>query len=779
MYSTFLTWRSSLRKSGLTTFKGPIRRRRGIAAPRRSILWTVLCIGCLVGSMAQTLDAAQCTVTAGTGLAGLPNPVLFVGQFPIANDFATIGSTFGNHRARASVSGRGGDLFILYPDGSLCNLTREGGFGEGDVFQGRDSIAVRDPQVHWSGDRALFSMAVGNAEEQFEVTQEYWQLYEVDGLAQGVPLTITKVPHQPEDTNNLTPIYSPDGRIIFSSDRPRDGRRHLYPQHDEYESTATNTGLWSLDPVTGDLSLMNHSPSGVFTPFVDTFGRVVFTRWDHLQRDQQAEADGNPFGNFDWASEEADAATSEPLDIFPEPRLDEPGSTINGHRLNHFFPWMIHPDGREEETLNHIGRHELHNYFNRSFNDDDNLEEFIASVSGRHNPNSILNFFQIAEDPQNPGTYFGVDAPEFQTHASGRIVSLPASPTTPAGQIAVTYVTHPDTELVIPDGDPVPSTHTGHYRDPRVLADGTLLSAHTSEARAAFNEGTRANPDPRYDFRIKVLAPDNGFLAAATPLTPGLVRQLEYYDPDVLVSYNGPLWELQPVEVRARPVPPVLDVPLPGPEAQIFADEGVDPAAFRAELAERQLALVVSRDVTTREVFDVQQPFNLRVPGGTQTVATGGLVYDVQYLQFFQGDQVRGIGGVDSPRPGRRVMARVMHDPAVINPPNDGPAGSVRLAADGSMAALVPAERAMTWQLTDPGGEPVIRERYWLTFQPGEVRVCASCHGLNSVDQVGAAAPTNPPEALRQMLQFWKSLNSVFRDGFESGDATAWSSSTP
>jgi hypothetical protein len=71
----------------------------------------------------------------------------------------------------------------------------------------------------------------------------------------------------------------------------------------------------------------------------------------------------------------------------------------------------------------------------------------------------------------------------------------------------------------------------------------------------------------------------------------------------------------------------------------------------------------------------------------------------------------------------------------------------------------VPARRAMSWQLTDAAGVPVVRERYWLTFQPGEVRVCASCHGLNSVDQKGATTSQNPPQALLQLLNRWKQTN--------------------
>jgi hypothetical protein len=309
-----------------------------------------------------------------------------------------------------------------------------------------------------------------------------------------------------------------------------------------------------------------------------------------------------------------------------------------------------------------------------------------------------------------------------------------------------------------------------------------MISAHTPEVLAAANLGTRANPNPRYKFRLVNLVSSGAYLRNGTTLLPApITRDIQFFDPDVLVSYNGPLWELQPVEVRSRPQPPVLTASLPGPEATIFAQEGVDVTSFKNYMKQRGLALTVSRDVTTRDALDRQQPFNLRVPGGAQTTGAGGTIYDVQYLQFFQGDQVRGIGGMADPKDGRRVLARVMHDPAVVNPPNPtGPAGSVKVALDGSMAAMVPAHRAMTWQLTAPDHDAVVRERYWLTFQPGEIRVCASCHGLNDLDQDGGTEPVNPPEALRQLLQFYKSnLSTVFADGFESGNTSAWSLVVP
>ena len=675
----------------------------------------------------------------------IENPVLFVTQVPKPEDFTTITSTFGNHSGQIDSVPRGGDLWIRYPDGSLKNLTRAAGFGM-DGMQGANAIAVRDPHVHWSGTKALFSMVIG-APQQYQWNPYYWQIYEITGLGKNDTPVIRKIANQPADYNNITPIYATDDRILFTSDRPRNGARHLYPQLDEYEEAPTVTGLWKLDPTSGALNILNHSPSGVFTPIVDSFGRVLFTRWDHLQRDQQADADveGSTYGTFDYADESENAARlDQRVEVFPEPRSSRTdllaGTNLEGLSINHFFPWEINEDGTAEETLNHIGRHELHGYFNRVFNDDAALRDFSGEGSGRMNANEVQNLFQLREDPTHPGRYFGVDAPEFRTHAAGQIISLVAEPTRPADQIQTTFITARATRDV-PEGIPGVD-HSGHYRDPLPLSNGTLLAVHTSEAREDRNDGTRANPTSRYAFRIKALAQQqNGIYTAGEALTSGITANISYWDPDVLVNWSGTLWELSPVEVKARPRPVARVTPLEEPEAKIFREEGVDPQRFRADIAKRDLALVVSRDVTARDVADKQQPYNLRVAGNPQTSANGKQ-YDVAFLQFFQGNQVRGIGGTANPRPGRRVLARE--------------SSTVKIAADGSAAALVPARRAMSWQTTDPHGTPVVRERYWLTFQPGEVRVCSACHGVNSRDQLGRTAPQNAPEALRALLKVWK-----------------------
>lgn len=732
----------------------------------------------LLRRLALALLPAFAGAPAPVLAADLPSPILFITQVPVPDDFATIGAVFANHMGDIRKVYRGGDLWIRYPDGTLRNLTREAGYGS-DGAQGANAIAVRDPAVDFGGTRAVFSMLVGAPTAQYQNGTWFWQMYEITGLGRGETASIHRVDGQPADANNVQPAYASDGGLIFVSDRPRDGQRHLYPQLDEYETTPTPSGVWKLDRGAAAPALLQHAPSGSFGPFVDSFGRVIFTRWDHLQRDQQAESPA--FGTFDWAAETATAPKSPSVDVFPEPRADS--AALNGLRFNHFFPWMMNQDGSGEETLNHIGRHELFAYFAKSFRDDPSLVDFAPSPL-RANASVTENWLQLREDPTRPGRYVGVDAPEFATHASGQIVAIDAPPSLNAADAAVTWLTPRSTQAFHTSG--APADFTGHYRNPLPLSDGRMIAAWTDQARPAGNDGTATNPIPRYRFRlVRLVDGAAGMLQPAPdgPLTgAGIVKSVSWWDPDQRVSYDGPLWELSPVEVRARPVPPATTQPaLETPESQAFAAAGVDPGQFQAFLAARGLGVLVSRNVTTRDAADRQQPFNLRVPGGTGTAGDGGKIYDIAWMQFFQGDQVRGWGGTDTPRPGRRVLAQPLHDASALAwmppTPAGAPDGSVAIAPDGSVAAIVPAERAMVWQSTAPDGTPVVRERYWISVKAGEVRSCPSCHAANRTDQAGRPPAQNAPQALTALLTYWRDRNglgdpgnlgdAVFANGFD------------
>jgi hypothetical protein len=343
----------------------------------------------LIGSLLQTGSFHTPAAAAGPTLA---NPILFVTQPPLPGDFTSINAVFGNQRGGID-AGRGGDLWLRSRDGTLKNLTAAAGYGSKDLtgFQDASAIEVRDPSVYWDGTRALFSMVIGAPTKQYTQGDYYWQIYEITNLGQVISSNATpiiqKVPRQPANFNNINPIYGTDDRIIFVSDRPRNGASHLYPQLDEYEEAPTNTGLWSLDPTSGDLFQLDHAPSGDFSPIIDSFGRVIFTRWDHLQRDQQADSDAGDlaqsqppgYGTFNYSDESA-AATRQfnnRAEVFPEPRKSRTdllaGTNMVGHTMNVFFPWQSNEDGSDLETLNHVGRQEFEVYSDPSFNDDQNL----------------------------------------------------------------------------------------------------------------------------------------------------------------------------------------------------------------------------------------------------------------------------------------------------------------------------------------------------------------------------------------------------------------------
>jgi hypothetical protein len=700
--------------------KPGLSRRGG----RRSFCWAF----CVLLSVATRLQAAS--------------TILFVTQPPFGADFTTVNAVFGNHLGHTGSAPRGGDLYIRYADGTLRNLTAEAGYG----ITGAPPVAVREPSLHWSGTKALCSMVVGGTVKN-NYSPVYWQIYEVSGFGQGQSAQLTRLP-QPSDCNNVSPIYGSDDRIIFTSDCPRNGDRLTYPQLDEYESAATVTGIWSMQADGSDRRLLDHAVSGDFTPQLASDGRLIFTRWDHLQRDQQNNEGTLSYGAFNYESEYTTRALTSSAEIFPELRVQPSGSSQHGHVFNFFFPWQMNEDGTDLETLNHLGRHELARYFNSAR---DGLPEFIAPQNRR----TADLFLHLKEDPNRPGYFYGTKAPEFATHAAGQIIAVDAEESINADDIQVDYVTDPVSATYIADGQTPPAGHPGHFRNPLPLSDGTLIAVRTTSPYA--DRTVSGQLSSRYDFHLVTLQPGQPYSTPGTRLIPdGISKSISYWDNYSYqqVSYSGPLWELDPVEVRARPRPSRRTASLPAIEAQILSEElgtaGVE--RLRSYLETNGLALITSRNVTRRA--DRQQDFNLKVANSTtQTAVTGATPVEIAFLQMLQGDLIRGYSSFHG---GRRPIAQLLHD--APNPTSAGaPPSSVPIAPDGSIAALVPAQRALTWQLVAADGTPVVRERYWITLAPGEMRMCTNCHGVNRTDTVlQQPPPTNPPQALRELARWWQ-----------------------
>ena len=725
-------------------------------------------------------------------------PVLFVTQVPVpneinnrtvANSFLGVAGVFANAQADTLHCARGGGLWIYHPgtpNPTLVNLTATATWSIPGGNPGTaNAISVRNPSVSWDGTKAVFSMVVGAPASVSDATQFFWQLYEIGPLTQGSQPVITKVANQPAGFNNVSPCYASGGRIVFASDLPHRGAAFAFlgPQREEYLDLPTVSGLWSLDPVAGNLFLVQHSPSGSFNPIIDSFGRLLFVRWDHLVRDAEAVTDRPPdtlhgdtyaqtFNGTGLFTSEAQGAAFQynvNTEFFPEPRnFDQSGrfgTNLNGQSFNQFTPWAINQDGTNEEILNHVGRHELFGpTIDPSFNDDGNLVIFNANAVATKR-NYVSNFFFLAEDAHAPGNFFGVDAPDIGTHGAGQIVKLNGAPNVNPEQMAITYVTH-----TLAKPAPTAANPQQIYRTPLPMSDGTLVASHALvtgfDSDTGPSTATTHSPVSNHAFRIATMQPGASGMIPDTDLTAatnGINGSATFFAGGKTVTYTGKMWELDPVEVTSRNSVNATTSVIDPIEATTFAAAGVNVTLFQNDLRAKNEALIVSRNMTVRDDADKQQPFNLKVAwSNTQTIANAGKLYTIGWFQILQADLLRGLNGsanpLLTPLPGRRVIPTPMHDALADNVLAPGaPAGSVKIGNDGSMAAVVPARRALTWQMldNDAAKTSVVKERYWVTFQPGEIRTCANCHGLNDKDQAGNLRPQNQAQALQALLAFW------------------------
>ncbi len=765
---------------------------------------------------------------AGSVFAAAPsNPILYVTQVPLPDEYIlpSTGAAHTIKNERMSIvsamqvplgdtehAGRGGALWIRYPSALNAtnprNLTAAAGYGgavdpnsNATNFQGANSIAVQHPHVHWNGAKAVFSMVVGAPTSAADTTQFRWQLYEITNFAAGQTPVITYVAGQPANYNNMQACYDTQDRLIFVSDAPHGMMASIYPQLDQYNALPCNTGLWRLDrtKTPAEVKQIIHTPSGAFTPFVDSTGRVMFVQWDHLSRDVFASYDREVIGttpqsfngNGTFDSETGSIFTRgtagtigtsnyTTFNFFPEPRnFDVPALTalgtyfngtatvpiLNGLAVNQFFPWECREDGSEHETDRHVGRHELGGTapLRASFKDDANL------LTATFSHPTALNFFHLTESPTSPGTSYGINSSEAGTHTSGPIVSYVSSAAVNPANMAPTYVTPG-----LP-GTPQPWTTQDVYRSPVPLANGSLLAVHSTMTQNDTNTGTAAAPRSNFAFRLRALTSNGTNMIPDSTITftnPQNVTNIQYYAYGALVTYDAAkLWELDPVEVVSRNRPAQLTSPIAAVEQSVFDEEKVHAPTYQNYLRTNNLALVTGRDVTRRDAADKQQPYNLKVSwSATQTLgavipSVPQKIYDVGWMQIFQADAIRaythdGTNPAALPAPGRRLMPVPLHgQPLSEMPVTPGaPAGAVKIADDGSWAAVLPAGRSLTWHMLDgTGAKSQVKERVEVTFAPGEVRTCAVCHGVNSLDQAGnLGVPSNKPAALRPLLQFWR-----------------------
>lgn len=722
----------------------------------------------------------------------IAEPVLFCLVPPPLNDRSTFGhmaESFNNQDPTMGSEGspRGGDLMLLNTNGTIRNLTQEAGFGVASgQIQAENAIAVREPNVHWDGCRALFSMLIGGPVEAFDKSAgtQRWQMYEITNLCDvinGEVANIERVNSQPSSYNNLSPIYGiKEGEIYFISDQPYGGFANVYPPLDEYESTPTNSGIWKLDVNSNTITHLTHSPSGDFDLFFASDGRLLFTRWAHTKEDGEAigwfKGTKTIWEPFNYISEESNEIENAPemvdgkpfadtrgvrLHFFPEPGNDGAETYDPDRRemkFNEFQIWEIFENGERNQTINHIGRQEFGGASTGgSFIDDNNLTSYLEAGS-QYTANSELRsvvrgfngFFQVTEDPRegSEGNFYFSYGPEFGAFASGLLLkSYIPMDLNPQDALMEEVVTNTAYEL-------------GRFRDPIILSNGTIIAAHTTESgRFNRDEGRELH------FQLTIVEEDN---FSRNPFSgEGFTKEIVYWgDSEIPISITLPLMELWPEVVRARDRPTSLPIHQVDPiEESVIQEEDVNVDELRNWLIENNLALISIRNITSRDVADRQQPFNLKVPGGVESISSlGGTEYEISHFQPVQYEHLRTYFDEDGDeKGGRRPFLLPFRNTSThsnienINPYDiDGPENSIEIESDGSVALFVPATRAVSWWTKSPLGEPIVIERQPLSFAPGEIMACPGCHGINRTDQAGNLPPTNKPQSLRKLMTFWK-----------------------
>lgn len=146
--------------------------------------------------------------------------------------------------------------------GRLCRLNLQ--TGQATILVDDPAGAVRDPQVHYDGQRILFSYRRGGS--------PYFQLHEINADGSG----LRQLTRDPFD--DVEPAYLPDGGVVFCSSRCNRFVPCWYVQVATlYRSDADGT---NIRPLSSNIEQDN-------TPWLLSDGRVVYTRWEYVDRSRE------------------------------------------------------------------------------------------------------------------------------------------------------------------------------------------------------------------------------------------------------------------------------------------------------------------------------------------------------------------------------------------------------------------------------------------------------------------------------------------------------------
>ena len=256
-------------KSCRTAFPGhhpSLARRAGVSSFGAGVIISVGLLGAMLvqpsrGAETKTTSEAEASLGRATDL--IPQALQRMGGaeevvFAVRDLYSD-----GHYYANFGHWSLNPDQMMYGPEGAqLCKLNLR--TGKLTVLVDDPAGSIRDPQVHYDGQKILFSYRPGGT--------KHFHLHEIGADAGG----LRQLTDGPFD--DIEPTYLPDGDIVFSSSRCK---RFVACW---YTPVAT---LHRMDADGGNIRILSSNIVHENTPAVLGDGRVMYTRWEYVDRAPQ------------------------------------------------------------------------------------------------------------------------------------------------------------------------------------------------------------------------------------------------------------------------------------------------------------------------------------------------------------------------------------------------------------------------------------------------------------------------------------------------------------
>ncbi|MEP0355314.1 hypothetical protein [Paraglaciecola sp.] len=149
-----------------------------------------------------------------------------------------------------------------------------------------DTYDVKDLNVSYDGERLIFAMRAPEIEDADDDEQPTWNIWEYDVSSDSLRRIIVS-DLDAEFGEDTSPVYLPDGRIVFSSTRQQANQAILLdegkPQYQAIDEDRNQIAsvLHVMDANGENIQQVSFNQSHDLDPTILSSGKILFSRWDN------------------------------------------------------------------------------------------------------------------------------------------------------------------------------------------------------------------------------------------------------------------------------------------------------------------------------------------------------------------------------------------------------------------------------------------------------------------------------------------------------------------